>query len=98
MAENALASIPVLTGVVTAAPAGATTTAEERAMNRSVATAAQTVNEANYLGRSRAVTFSVDHSTRLPVVTVVDTSTNEVVEQWPPAYLLQLAAEVKKTT
>jgi uncharacterized FlaG/YvyC family protein len=74
------------------------TTVEERALNRSVAAGVQSLNEAGYVGAGREVTFSFDQATRRPVVKVVDTATNEVLQQWPPEYLLQLAADSKKLT
>jgi uncharacterized FlaG/YvyC family protein len=98
MAGNAVASIQGPGGAVTGASAGPPVTAEERSLNRSVSAAVQALNESRYLGSGRAVTFSIDHASRLPVVMVVDTSTNQVVEQWPSAYLLRLAAEIKKLT
>jgi uncharacterized FlaG/YvyC family protein len=98
MAGNTVASIQGLGGGVAAVSAGPPTTAEERALNRSVAAAVQTVNEAQYLGTGKAVTFAVDHTTRLPIVRVVDTSTNHIIEQWPPEYIIQLAADAKKLT
>jgi uncharacterized FlaG/YvyC family protein len=98
MAGNTVASLQDFGGAVAAASSTQTTTATERAFNRSVSEAVQTVNESQYLGAGRSVTFSVDQASRLPVVKVVDTSTNEVVDQWPPEYLLQLAADVKNLT
>lgn len=94
MAGNTLVSIQGSGGAadIPAAP----TTAEERRLHRSLAAAAQIVNEAQYPGADKAVTFAVDRSTRLPVIRVIDTSTNHVIEQWPAEYLLQLAAETKK--
>jgi uncharacterized FlaG/YvyC family protein len=73
-------------------------TAEERALNRSIAVAVQALNEAGYVGQGREVTFSLDQATRRPVVRVVDTATKEVLQQWPPEYLLQLAADAKRLT
>jgi uncharacterized FlaG/YvyC family protein len=73
-------------------------TPEERALNRTVAIGVQALNEAGYVGQGREVTFSVDPATRRPVVKVVDTATKEVLQQWPPEYLLQLAADTKKLT
>jgi uncharacterized FlaG/YvyC family protein len=70
--------------------------AEERALTRSVAAAAQTLNEAGVAGEGREVTFSFDQATRRPVIKVVETSTKEVVQQWPPEYLLQLAADTRR--
>lgn len=97
MAANSVTAIQGLTGSVPAMDQSATT-AQARAFTRAVAAAVQTVNESGYLGSGREVTFAVDHATRLPVIKVVDTSTNEVLEQWPPQYLLQIAADSEKRT
>jgi uncharacterized FlaG/YvyC family protein len=96
MTGTTVTSLQGLGGAVDAASSIQATTDAERTLIRSVATAVQTVNDSGYLGADRSVTFSVDHASRLPVVKVVDNSTNEVVAQWPPEYLLQLAAEAKK--
>ena len=69
--------------------------AEQAAYNRSVASAASTVNQSGILGENREVTFSVDQSTHIPVVRVLDTDTREVIDQWPPQYLLQMAAQTR---
>lgn len=74
------------------------TTTEEHVRNRSLAAAANAVNEAGYAGNGREVHLSVDKATREPVITVVDTSTNQVVYQWPQEYLLELAAGITKQT
>ena len=58
----------------------------------------QTVNDAGYPGDGREVTFSVDQATKRPVIKVVDTLTKEVIQQWPPEYLLQFAADVRRLT
>lgn len=98
-----MAPIPVIPAQIakSAAPAiqgPAGPTAEERALSRSVAAAVQALNEAGYVGQGREVTFSLDPATRRPVTKVVDTATNEVLQQWPPEYLLQLAADTKRLT
>ncbi len=46
-----------------------------------------------YPGEGREVTFSLDPATKAPVIKVIDTATKEVISQWPPEYLLQIAAE-----
>src|SRR5580658_5712213 len=74
----------------------APSTTQSRALNLSVSAAVQTVNEAGYAGEGREVTFSVDQATKQPVIKVIDTSTKEVLRQWPPEYLLQIAADAKK--
>lgn len=68
---------------------------EQAAFNRSVASAAGKVNESGILGENREVTFSVDQSTHIPVIRVIDSDTKEVIDQWPPEYLLQMAAQTK---
>jgi uncharacterized FlaG/YvyC family protein len=65
--------------------------AAKRELTRSVAKAVSQLNESGYAGEGREVLFSVDRSTRLPVVKVVDTSTKEVISQWPPEYAIRLA-------
>ncbi|HEX4278578.1 MAG TPA: flagellar protein FlaG [Bryobacteraceae bacterium] len=72
-------------------------TKEERAFNRSVSAAVQTLNDVGYAGAGREVTFSLDQATHRPVIKVVETSTNEVLQQWPTEYVLQLAAENQKS-
>ncbi len=64
-----------------------------RSLNRAVSSAVSQLNDAGYAGAGREVAFSVDRATRLPVVKVIDSTTKEVIEQWPPEYLLAMAAE-----
>jgi uncharacterized FlaG/YvyC family protein len=68
---------------------------ETRVLNQAVTAAATKLNEASYLGEGREVQHSVAPGTHTPVIKVVDTQTKEVITQWPPEYLLQLAAELK---
>jgi uncharacterized FlaG/YvyC family protein len=79
------------------APATKSPTKEERAYDRSVSAAVQTLNDSGYAGAGREVTISLDQATRRPVVKVVETSTNEVLQQWPSQYVLQLAADSQKS-
>jgi uncharacterized FlaG/YvyC family protein len=68
---------------------------EERVFNQAVAAAAGQLNEAGYLGAGREVKYSIEQGTHTPVIQVVDSQTKEVITQWPAAYVLQLAAEMK---
>ena len=70
----------------------------ERTLNQSVAVAAGKLNAANYLGEGREIQHSIAPGTHTPVIKVVDTQTKEVIAQWPPEYLLQLAADLKGPT
>jgi uncharacterized FlaG/YvyC family protein len=78
-------------------PTNTAPTKSELEFNRSVSTAVQTLNEIKYAGDGREVTISLDQATRRPVVKVVETATNEVIQQWPSQYVLQLAADSQKT-
>jgi flagellar protein FlaG len=101
LAVTPTASAPVSPRSASPAPASATLadlTKEERALNRSVSAAVQTLNNAGYAGGGREVTFSVDQATRRPVVKVVEISTKEVLLQWPAEYALELAASTDKLT
>jgi uncharacterized FlaG/YvyC family protein len=73
-------------------PAVSATTSEERVFNLSVATAVRQLNEAGQAGAGREVTLSIDAASRQPVVKVIDSQTNEVIEQVPTKYALALAA------
>jgi uncharacterized FlaG/YvyC family protein len=93
--------------VATAAPGGSSAavsgssvssppvSAAVRTFNSAVSGAVQTLNESGIVGDGREVTFSLDRATRLPVVKVVETSTQEVINQWPPEYALRLAETTK---
>jgi len=74
------------------------TSPETRVLNQAVSAAVTRLNEASYLGEGREVQHSVAPGTHTPVIKVVDTQTKEVITQWPPEYLLQLAAELSART
>jgi len=82
---------------VSSKPTNAAPTKEELDYNRSVSAAVQTLNQIRYAGDGREVTISLDQATRRPVVKVVETATNEVIQQWPTQYVLQLAADSQKS-
>lgn len=69
------------------------TSAADRSFNRAVSAAVEQLNGFAYAGENRAITFTIDQATKRAVVQVVDTSTNEVIVQWPPESVLQWAAE-----
>jgi flagellar protein FlaG len=66
---------------------------EARVLTRAVSTAVNNLNSSGYAGAGRELTFSVDQATKKPIIKVIETDTKEVISQWPPEYLLQLAAE-----
>lgn len=70
---------------------------DARQSRESLTKAARTVNQANFAGAGREVTFSVNPATRRPVIKVVQTETKEVVAQWPSEYLLRLAEELDQS-
>jgi uncharacterized FlaG/YvyC family protein len=81
----------VTSGIVSGSTSSTVVSPAERAFTVAVSTAVRTLNESGILGDGREVTFSVDRATRRPIVQVVDTSTKEVINQWPPEYALRLA-------
>lgn len=96
MAQISVTPVQVPANNELAISVAAPPTSESRALNLSLSAAVQTVNEAGYAGNGREVTFSVDQATKQPVIKVIDTTTKEVLRQWPPEYLLQIAADAKK--
>jgi flagellar protein FlaG len=64
-----------------------------RSLNQAVSNAVRQLNETGYAGEGREVTFSLDPATKAPVIKVIDSSTKEVIRQWPSQYLLQIADE-----
>lgn len=68
-----------------------------RQLRQTLAKAASVVNSSGLIGAGREVTYTVDATTKVPVVKVVDTESKEVVAQWPPEYLLRLAEELKSS-
>jgi uncharacterized FlaG/YvyC family protein len=81
--------------VTLAAPAPGISAAPSagQTLNRAVSAAVGQLNEAGYAGQGREITFSVDPATKQSVIKVIDTATKEVINQLPPEYLLQIAAE-----
>jgi flagellar protein FlaG len=93
MGQNSVSSVIPAAAPVQTVPVGPSK--ETRALTREASAAVQQLNDANYAGDGREVTFSVDRASRRPVIKVVDTTTKEVIQQWPLEYILQLAAQTK---
>ena len=66
--------------------------------NRDVATAVQTLNQNGTAGPGRAFSIAIDGKTRVPVVRIVDSVTNELIEQIPSQDILDLAQQIKQET
>jgi uncharacterized FlaG/YvyC family protein len=64
---------------------------EQAAANHELIQAVKAVNEAGTFGENNEITFQIDRNSHLPVVRIIDRTTNEVVEQMPAEYILQLA-------
>ena len=65
----------------------------EATERRQLLQAAKTVNESGVLGQNQLV-FLLDPQTHRPVIRVVDRTTQQVVTQIPPEYVLRLAQEL----
>ena len=70
--------------------------AADRTFVREVSNAVNNLNEAQFAGQGREVTFSFDRASRHPVIKVVDVNTKEIVSQWPAEYVLHLADGLKE--
>jgi len=69
---------------------------EHAAGNRSLIQAVKAVNQAETFGDNYEITFQFDRNSRLPVIRIVNRGTNDVVEQIPAEYILQLAESLGK--
>ena len=68
-----------------------------RELTRRVAIAVHELNRVNFAGEGREITFTVDRTTHLPVISVLDTQSREVIRQWPTEYVLQVARNENST-
>lgn len=63
---------------------------------REVATAVQTLNQNGTAGPGREFSIAIDGKTKVPVVRIVDSKTNELIEQIPSQYILDLAKQLEQ--
>jgi flagellar protein FlaG len=70
--------------------------AERLPEHRELIRAIKALNAAEYFDRNNELTFLLDRETRRPVVRIVDRTTNEVIRQIPPEYVLRLAEDFKR--
>jgi uncharacterized FlaG/YvyC family protein len=70
--------------------------AERAAENREVIQAVKAVNNAGLFGGQNEVSFQVDPRTRRMLVRVINRKTKEVVDEYPPEYILSLYESLKE--
>jgi len=68
---------------------------ELRAENRELIRAVKKINETEKFGSDRELTFLLDRETGRPVVRIIDKKTREVIQQFPPEYVLRMADELE---
>lgn len=61
---------------------------------RQLIRAVKKLNESQYLGSDRQLTFVIDRESRRVLLQIVDRETGEVVQQVPPEYVLRAAREL----
>ena len=66
---------------------------EEVAQRRQLVQAARSVNESGVLGQNEMV-FFLDRQTHRAVIRLVDRTSQQVISQIPPEYLLRLAQDL----
>jgi len=91
-----MAISPINFGTPPAVPTGAP--AASTVPNREVATAVQTLNQNGGAGAGREFSIAIDGKTKVPVVRIVDSVTNELIEQIPSQYALDLAEKINQET
>ena len=88
-----------ITGINGPGPLAANTavpaTPVQAAENHDLVQAVRALNAAESFGNENELTFLLDRTTRLPVIRVVNRKTKEVVDQIPPKYILELAADLR---
>ena len=72
----------------------ATVTPEQRVEQTQLIRAVEALNEAQVFGFRSELTFSLDRTTKRPVMKLVDKETHEVIRQIPPEYVLRLAEDL----
>jgi len=70
---------------------------QEASQRRQLLQAAQSINESGILGNHQLV-FVLDRQTHRAVIRVVDRTTQQVVSQIPPDYVLRLAQDLGSTS
>ena len=70
----------------------------QQPVNREVASAVQALNQNGSAGSGRAFSIAIDAKSKVPVVRIVDSHTNEVIEQIPSQYVLDLAQQIDRET
>lgn len=80
---------PPLSGVTRTDP-------ETAAANRTIAAAVKSLNDSGAAGDSHELSIAIDPTTRQAIVRIIDRSTNQVVEQLPSEYLLQVARQISE--
>jgi flagellar protein FlaG len=66
-----------------------------RQENRELIQAVKAVNQAEFYGTDRELSFARDRETGRPILRILDRETKEVVEQIPAEYLLRLAQDLR---
>lgn len=74
-------------------PASPQVSAQEAGQRRQLLQAARSVNESGVLGQNQ-LEFLLDRQTHRAVIRVVDRTTQQVVSQIPPEYVLRLAQDL----
>jgi hypothetical protein len=79
-------------------PLAVATPVGSRSANQEVAAAVQTLNRSGSAGTGRQFSIAIDTKTRLAIVRIIDSKTNELIEQIPSQYILDLAEQIGRET
>jgi uncharacterized FlaG/YvyC family protein len=73
------------------------TPTETLAEHREVIQAVKAVNGAELMGQDNELMFQLDRQAQRLVIRVVNRKTGDVISQVPPEYVLQMAAEARRS-
>jgi len=78
------------------APVTSQTTSQDWGQNdRQVVSAVLWLNQAEWLGQDRELTYKRDPKTGKPVIQILDRQTGDIVDQIPPESILRLVSELQ---
>lgn len=86
---------PIQRGNSTQSAPTAAIPADRATENREIVQAVKAVNQAELFGQDSQLMFQRDPETQRMVIRMVNRTTNEVISQIPPEYVLRLAKDLK---
>jgi uncharacterized FlaG/YvyC family protein len=84
-----------LAGQTTGQAAASPRAAADRGETRDLIKATQKLNQTQVFGYQNELVFAMDRQTGRPLMRLIDKETREVLQQFPPEYVLRMAEDLK---